>query len=667
MAIAPQTQTPDVSLAEPSAAEALLGALLQPAFTVDRSLRLTRFNSRFADSVRAILAREPLVGMHIDELLPQAEHRRLHRYWRDLVRRSLEGRPVHAETSLISGGYRRRFHIAGHPIGEAGSVRGAAFSFQETPETRIEETPQFFELILADTVTRDYGVRRTLARVCESFCESAAWDLGLAWMIPSARSETAELTAVWQRQPSTALDSPERLSLHERIVPARHRVLADGHPVWVRDLRRGAPGGESPQGYRSALLMPIFDSRRVLAVLGFYSLQRKKPERHIDPMLIDAGRKIGRIIERKRIDEERQQLQRAVEKRATEWSATFDAIEAPIILVDAETRVHRLNAAARLLAGVERTDEVAGKKLIELGSGTHWGIMAQLATTVRDSCMGSTMQWHDDAEELYWDIDASYYSGKGRDDERVVIVLRDITRMVQLQESLRRGEQLSAMGELVAGVAHEVRNPLFGISATLDALEVTIGRTEANADLFDTMRKWVERLNELMRQLLEYGKAWSFDLQRGAIEEVITSVTQTSIPDEMRSRIDVELPPHEACHPMLMNSSRLSQVFQNLLANALQHSPPQGRITIRAANRVLGGNRWIECEVSDSGPGFDPGDLHRIFQPFFTRRRGGTGLGLSIVQRITEEHGGSVLAYNTDRGGAAIRLRFPAIDDSEKR
>ena len=107
---------------------------------------------------------------------------------------------------------------------------------------------------------------------------------------------------------------------------------------------------------------------------------------------------------------------------------------------------------------------------------------------------------------------------------------------------------------------------------------------------------------------------------------------------------------------MLMDTNRLSHAFENLINNAIQHSRPGQAVTlrVRATDRST-----IECEVRDEGPGFDPVDLPRIFQPFFTRRRGGTGLGLSIVQRIVDEHGGTIAARNGQSGGAIVTMRFP--------
>jgi signal transduction histidine kinase len=101
------------------------------------------------------------------------------------------------------------------------------------------------------------------------------------------------------------------------------------------------------------------------------------------------------------------------------------------------------------------------------------------------------------------------------------------------------------------------------------------------------------------------------------------------------------------------------QVFQNLIDNALVHSSADSTVTIEAMPVEYEKQAWIECFIRDSGPGFRPEDLSRIFEPFFTRRLGGTGLGLSIAQRIVEAHGGHIFASNRPEGGAVICIRFP--------
>ncbi len=112
----------------------------------------------------------------------------------------------------------------------------------------------------------------------------------------------------------------------------------------------------------------------------------------------------------------------------------------------------------------------------------------------------------------------------------------------------------------------------------------------------------------------------------------------------------------------MMDESRLLQVFENLIENAIQHSPKDGTVIIETRRSAANGGAWIECSVRDSGAGLKPEDLPRIFEPFFTRRKGGTGLGLSIAQRIVEQHGGEIAAENDPAGGAHFTVRLAVVD-----
>jgi signal transduction histidine kinase len=109
----------------------------------------------------------------------------------------------------------------------------------------------------------------------------------------------------------------------------------------------------------------------------------------------------------------------------------------------------------------------------------------------------------------------------------------------------------------------------------------------------------------------------------------------------------------------MIDRRRLSKVFVNLIENAIQHSPSGSRVTVEGMETFEAGRHWVDCLIRDMGTGILPHDLARIFEPFFSKRRGGTGLGLAIAHRIMEEHGGKLIAGNNPQGGACMTARFP--------
>jgi PAS domain S-box-containing protein len=365
--------------------------------------------------------------------------------------------------------------------------------------------------------------------------------------------------------------------------------------------------------------------------------------------------------ERRRAEEERERLQIAVSRSADEWRKTFDTVNTPILITERDGIVVRLNRAARDLSALSY-EKVVGKNVAEIAPSEPWQTAAQLVQYIDGKRSGTSAEARDN-DGRTWDITVQQLFTPEVADQRFILVLWEITGIVELQESLRRSETMSAMGTLVAGVAHEVRNPLFGISSTLDAYHEEFSRP-GYVECATALRSEVDRLVQLMRELLEYGKPAALHIETGRIDTVTREAVESrrsaalSAGVRIRDRVPADLP------PLLMDQSRLRQVFENLIDNAVQHSPRGSEVVVEGEIVEHAGRQWIECRVEDRGTGFAREDLDRVFEPFFTRRPGGTGLGLSIVQRIVEEHSGKVSAANRSGGGGSIRVRFPIMDEN---
>lgn len=228
------------------------------------------------------------------------------------------------------------------------------------------------------------------------------------------------------------------------------------------------------------------------------------------------------------------------------------------------------------------------------------------------------------------------------------------------QESLRRSEALAEMGQLVAGVAHEVRNPLTALSAGLQTLEAAEPElTRRHGDLLGDLRSALTRLTTLTRDLLVYGRPTEPTLAAGDPGEVArrAAVACASLAQQAGVRLDVQA---DAQLPQVtMDRDRMVQVFVNLITNAVQHSPTGGTVVIACVVRSRRRHRWIEWEVVDSGPGFSQELLAQVFQPFASRRPGGTGLGLAIARRLVHQQGGRIAAANSPGAGALVRVTLP--------
>jgi PAS domain S-box-containing protein len=374
--------------------------------------------------------------------------------------------------------------------------------------------------------------------------------------------------------------------------------------------------------------------------------------------LAEANRELESRTARLQAQEaEQERLNSALTQAAAEWQRTFDSVDTALLILDRDGRITRINRAARDLLGMDYP-EVLGGRIGDLVPRRLWETGAEVVEIARKTGAPASAQTADGAGGRTWDLTACLSARAHVGDDRMILAVRDITRLVALQESLRRSETMSAMGSLVAGVAHEVRNPLFSISAAFDVLEIKLGDREDYAEWAKLLRLQVVRLSQLMQDLLDYGKPTLLNptaVDAGeALRRALNSCAGLARERGVALWQDVlpEMPPLE------MDASRMEQVFENLIANAIQHSPPGARVRV-AARLAPAPDAPVEFTVEDEGAGLAEVDIPRLFEPFFSRRQGGTGLGLSIVQRIVEAHGGRVVAANRAAGGAVFAVSLP--------
>jgi PAS domain S-box-containing protein len=239
-----------------------------------------------------------------------------------------------------------------------------------------------------------------------------------------------------------------------------------------------------------------------------------------------------------------------------------------------------------------------------------------------------------------------------------VTAIRDLSERTRLEAELRRRDTLAAMGTLVAAVAHEVRTPLFSLSATIDALDAGSATPSQDRELRELLVSQVRRLSNLMGDLLDYGRPPTLKPVVAGIRDPLERAVRACSEEASQGGVQVELAIPAELPPISADPQRLEQVFENLVSNAVQHAPRGSKVRVSVA--AEGGERvGLSCRIEDEGSGIPAADLERLFEPFFTKRRGGTGLGLPIAQRFAEAHGGSLTATNRPEGGAMFIVWLP--------
>src|SRR5687767_2236833 len=367
---------------------------------------------------------------------------------------------------------------------------------------------------------------------------------------------------------------------------------------------------------------------------------------------------VNDVTERKLLDEKQQRLHTSLQQSAMEWRQTFNAIDFPVLIVNLSGAIKRSNFAAEQIIGIGAED-IVGKTVSELGENEPWKKAAALIEIIRHYHTPVSEEVKDEASGKTWAITLYHINEFGSAGGRAILIAQDITKRVELEASMRQSEMMSLLGSLVAGVAHEVRNPLFGISSILDAFETRFSDRTEYQRYTNVLRDEIGRLTVLMEELLEYGKPFRGDLYLVSMEEMVARSVRACLPAAEVAQVNLNSQIEDALPKIKIDRRRLSKVFVNLIENAIQHSPAQTTVSVEACKVIDGGQEWVQCAIRDSGRGILAEDMPRIFEPFFSKRRGGTGLGLAIAHRIMQEHGGKLIAGNNPDGGACMMARFP--------
>ena len=215
----------------------------------------------------------------------------------------------------------------------------------------------------------------------------------------------------------------------------------------------------------------------------------------------------------------------------------------------------------------------------------------------------------------------------------------------------------TALKEMAAGVAHEIRNPLNSLKLLVDLLdeETGPGRTPTQADTVKTLHYEIGKLNRFIGQFLAYARPQAVEREPVPAEALVGAAVEMAAAEAGARQVSIETETEPGIPPLEVDRLRLEQALLNLVLNAVQASPEGGRVQLRTRRADDG----IEIAVEDGGDGIEAQDLPRLFEPFFTTKAEGTGLGLATARKTVEEHGGALTAANRRRGGARVVLRLP--------
>ena len=257
-----------------------------------------------------------------------------------------------------------------------------------------------------------------------------------------------------------------------------------------------------------------------------------------------------------------------------------------------------------------------------------------------------------DGEMTYYDF-GLFPIGLGAE-KGLTVTLRNETERERLREETVRLDRLASLGKLSAGIAHEVRNPLTGISLLLDDLHDKPGFGAEDKEMLSKALEEIERVERLITALLNYSSPVRSDFREGDLAQILKDILL--LMRRQAEKQGVALNVSFAPLPLFrFDPEKIRQALINIVKNALEVLDPGGVITISAESSETA----VTIAIQDDGPGIHQEDLPLIFEPYFTRKGAGTGLGLSITQRIIEEHHGALTVESEGSSGTTFRIVLP--------
>ena len=342
----------------------------------------------------------------------------------------------------------------------------------------------------------------------------------------------------------------------------------------------------------------------------------------------------------------------------------IDGLQSGLVTTDADSRVLTFNRGAASILGVPSTQAIGrdARDVLQLSAD----VRAQLAEL-------------DHSRSLRADIVYRTAAGSHRDVGLMVRLMafpdgstgflhtfQDVTELRRLERESRLQQRLAAVGEMAAGIAHEIRNPLASMSGSIEVLRQDLTLNEEQGQLLDIVLRESERLNDTIRSFLAYARPQTFSIARLDVAKVVQDAARLlrNSPEARDSHVvDVRSSPQPVWYEA--DESQVRQIVWNLASNGLRAMPGGGRLLLSVETDTSGAHPEVVLSVADEGRGIPAEELDNMFQPFRSTFEGGTGLGLAIVHRIVSDYGGVIRLSSTIGVGTTVRVRLPVRDAAD--
>jgi two-component system NtrC family sensor kinase len=421
-------------------------------------------------------------------------------------------------------------------------------------------------------------------------------------------------------------------------LPMRRGPMVFSHHVLEQAARHGVTVIQDAAAWMGAPIMAVGRS------IGVVAIASERP----DVFGPDELALLSAVVSQAAIALENARLLHLLSSGKRQWELTVDAITQAICIVDARGIVRRANRVFADLVQLPVT-ALPGRSWMSLLPPAWATVVSQaLAEPGSHEIRSGTR-----------DYSVSAIRMEGAEDEAAVLSFEDHTEKRHLQDQLIQSEKMSAIGQLIAGIAHDLNNPLASVVGFADFLAESGDVPPALAEPLRVIRQEAERAATIVKNLLSFARRQEGERLPQSLQPLLESVLALLRNEMMALKVETALFVEPHIPDIEMNPNQIKQVFVNLLNNAAQAIASTGR----AGHITVTAKRWLDgvaVSVADDGPGIPDELLPRVFEPFFTTKSEGegTGLGLSICQGIIKEHGGRITLESSVGVGATFTVEL---------
>ncbi|GAB4377331.1 MAG: DUF3365 domain-containing protein [Calditrichia bacterium] len=422
------------------------------------------------------------------------------------------------------------------------------------------------------------------------------------------------------------------------------------------DLRGGISVMLSIDQYQHAkksniifIIIAAFSSIAFLSILIFVAIQRSviAPLRIIEKsakkmeqgnynfsLSLPQQDEIGNLAKafesmRIRIQDYTTQLQASERKYRSLIENSLEAIA----IVDSQNRIIELNSKFVHLSGYP-AEKLKQRKFNDLIDPQNIKILDSPLSTKNLSEHYESILFSKDKLKIPVEIYIIHGLELGDQRNLSFVYVRDLSERKKIEKYAVQAEKMFTLGQLSSGIAHEIRNPLFALSNNIDYLRKNLPQSEKFNEIYPELQSSIERIHKIISEILNFSKPHKPEFKKVQIEEIILNCIALVKKQFEKSSITIETDFQENGQLVEADAHQMEQVFLNLFLNAFQAMNNSGKLVIQTRNRPT----FFEIQVRDTGLGIPPEEIHRIFDPFYSKSPNGTGLGLAIVQRILEDH-----------------------------